>query len=216
MAAQLWVSFRLEPEILSCAISPRAASEHTIEALRDGKRRTCDVILLHHADGDIYFMNLLSLGFPADVGELTNRRFKRWGELGYILGVFARLASLRHHAFPHRLNDTGEWDRRPCLFLTFSNSKFTGGKMMIAPKADASDGQIEYVRWGPIGRMRLLGLFPRLFTGTHINHPLASRAPAQRIELELDGPVNAMVDGEILRLDCRSLEILPGALDVIV
>ena len=190
--------------------------EHTIEALRDGKRRTCDVILLHHADGDIYFMNLLSLGFPADVGELTNRRFKRWGELGYILGVFARLASLRHHAFPHRLNDTSEWDRRPCLFLTFSNSKFTGGKMMIAPKADAADGQIEYVRWGPIGRMRLLGLFPRLFTGTHINHPLASRAPAQRIELELDGPVNAMVDGEILRLDCRSLEILPGALDVIV
>jgi diacylglycerol kinase (ATP) len=190
--------------------------EHTIEALRDGKRRTCDVILLHHAEGDIYFINLLSLGYPADVAELTNRRFKRWGELGYILGVFARLASLRHHAFPHRLNDASEWDRRSCLFLTFSNSKFTGGKMMIAPKADASDGQIEYVRWGPIGRAQLLGLFPRLFTGTHINHRLASRAPAKRIDLKLDGPVNVMIDGEILRLDCRSLEVLPGALDVIV
>ncbi len=34
-----------------------------------------------------------------------------------------------------------------CLFLTFSNSKFTGGKMMIAPKADPTDGLIEYVRW---------------------------------------------------------------------
>ena len=70
--------------------------EHTIEALRDGKRRACDVIRLRHAGGDIYFINLLSLGFPADVGELTNRRFKGWGELGYILGVFARLAGLRH------------------------------------------------------------------------------------------------------------------------
>ena len=29
-----------------------------------------------------------------------------------------------------------EWDRRRCLFLAFSNSKFTGGKMMIAPNAD--------------------------------------------------------------------------------
>ncbi len=190
--------------------------EHTIEALQSGKRRSCDVILLRHAEGEIYFLNLLSLGFPADVGELTNRRFKRWGQLGYILGVLASLGALHHNAFPHRLNHALEWDRRSCLFLTFSNSKFTGGKMMIAPKADATDGQIEYVRWSPVSRMQLLGLFPRLFTGTHIDHPLASRAPAQRIELDLDGPVNAMVDGEILRLDCRSLEILPGALDVIV
>jgi YegS/Rv2252/BmrU family lipid kinase len=190
--------------------------EHTIEALQSGKRRSCDVILLRHAQGEIYFLNLLSLGFPADVGELTNRRFKRWGQLGYILGVLASLGSLQHSAFPHRLNNALEWDRRSCLFLTFSNSKFTGGKMMIAPKADPADGQIEYVRWSPVGRLQLLGLFPRLFTGTHIDHPLASRAPAQRIEFDLNGPVNAMVDGEILRLHCRSLEILPGALDVIV
>ena len=107
------------------------------------------MIRLRHADGEIYFMNLLSLGFPADVGELTNRRFKRWGELGYIFGVFARLAGLEHVAFPHRLDGAVDWDRRPCLFLSFSNSKFTGGKMMIAPKADPADGQIEYVRWGP-------------------------------------------------------------------
>jgi YegS/Rv2252/BmrU family lipid kinase len=190
--------------------------EHTLEALKVGRRRACDVILLHHAGGDIYFLNLLSLGFPADVGELTNRRFKRWGELGYIFGVLTRLAALKHLAFPHRLGAAGEWDRRPSLFLTFSNSKFTGGKMMIAPKADPSDGQIEYVRWAPIGRLRLLGLFPRLFTGTHIDHPLASRASVQRIDFGLGGPVNAMIDGEILRLECRSLEILPGALDVIV
>ena len=189
--------------------------EHTLEALKSRRRRSCDVILLHHADGDIYFLNLLSLGFPADVGELTNRRFKRWGELGYIFGVLTRLATLNHLAFPHRLTSASEWDRRPCLFLTFSNSKFTGGKMMIAPKADPCDGQIEYVRWAPVGRMQLLRTFPRLFTGTHIDHPLAFRAPAQRIDFQLDGPVNAMVDGEILRLECRSMEILPGVLDVI-
>jgi diacylglycerol kinase (ATP) len=190
--------------------------EHTIEALRKASRRACDLIRLRHTGDDIYFLNLLSLGFPADVGEITNRRFKRWGELGYILGVLARLARLEHLSFPHRIDHAAEWDRRPCLFLTFSNSKFTGGKMMIAPKADPSDGRIEYVRWGPVGRLRLLWAFPRLFTGTHIDHPLASRASAERIELDLGGPVNAMVDGEILRLECRSLEILPSALDVIV
>ena len=54
------------------------------------------------------------------------------------------------------------------------------------------------------------GHFPRLFTGTHINHPLASRAAVERVDFDLDGPVNVIVDGEILRLDCRSVEILPA------
>jgi diacylglycerol kinase (ATP) len=190
--------------------------EHTIEALRTGARRTCDVIRLRHAEGEIYFLNLVSLGFPADVGELVNRRFQRWGELGYILGVFTRLARLEHHAFPHRLDGAPDWDRRRALFLTFSNSKFTGGRMMIAPKADPTDGSIEYVRWGPIGRLRLLWNFPTLFSGTHIEHPLASRAGAKRIEFDLNAPANVVVDGEILCLHCRSLEILPAALDLAV
>ena len=190
--------------------------EHTIEALKNDARRRCDVIRLRHSEGALYFLNLVSLGFPADVGELANRRFKRWGELGYIVGVFTRLARLQHIAFPHRLDDASEWDRRPVLFLAFSNSKFTGGKMMIAPRADATDGLIEYVRWGPIGRLGLLWNFPSLFSGKHIEHARATRAGAKKIEFDLEAPVNILVDGEILRLKCCSLEILPAALDVIV
>lgn len=189
--------------------------EHTIANIQKNSRRGCDVIRLTHADGEIYFLNLVSLGFPADVGELTNRKFKRWGELGYILGVFTRVIHLRHQSFPHRLEGSKDWDRRPALFLAFTNSKFTGGKMMIAPKADACDGEIEYVRWGPIGRLGLIWTLPRLFTGTHIDRPLASRAGARKIEMALEGPVNVMIDGEILKLDVRQLEILPGALDVL-
>ncbi len=192
--------------------------EHTIEALKKNASRACDVIRLRHAQGELYFLNLLTLGFPADVAETTNRRFKRWGELGYILGVFTRLVQLEHLAFPHRLAaaEATELDRNPVLFLSFNNSKFTGGHMMIAPDADPTDGLIEYIRWGPIGRLGLIWTLPRLFTGTHINHPRACRAGTKRIDFELDGPVNVMVDGESMRLECQSLDILPAALDVIV
>jgi diacylglycerol kinase (ATP) len=190
--------------------------EHTIAALQNNSRRACDVIRLRHAQGELYFLNLLTLGFPADVAETTNRRFKRWGELGYILGVFTRLVHLEHLSFPHRLAEAAEWNRNRALFLTFNNSKFTGGHMMIAPNADPTDGLIEYVRWGPIGRLGLIWTLPRLFTGTHINHRKASRAATRRIDFELTGPVNVMVDGESMRLECRSLEILPAELDVIV
>ncbi len=188
--------------------------EHTIDSLRAGKKRSCDVIRLRHSRGEIYFINTMNLGFAADAGEVANREFKRWGELGYILGVFTKLVRLKHAAFPHRLDESREWDRRPCLFLAFGNSKFTGGKMMIAPHADPSDGIIEYVRWSPVGRLRLLWTFPRLFTGTHIDHPLAGRAGAKRVDFDLNGPANVIVDGEVMQLDCRSIEILPAALDI--
>jgi diacylglycerol kinase (ATP) len=190
--------------------------EHTIKSLQKNSRLPCDIIRLRHAQGELYFLNLLTLGFPADVAETTNRRFKCWGELGYILGVFTRLVQLEHLAFPHRPAEATEWDRKPALFLSFNNSKFTGGHMMIAPNADPTDGLIEYIRWGPIGRLGLIWTLPRLFTGSHIHHRKAFRAATKRIDFELTGPVNVMVDGESMRLECQSLEILPAALDVIV
>jgi diacylglycerol kinase (ATP) len=191
-------------------------SEHAFEAILAGRRRSCDVLRLTHGSGELYFTNLLSMGFPADVAAVTNRRFKRFGELGYILGVFVCLARLDRRAFPVRTNGDSEFDRRRCLFLTFNNSKFTGGKMMIAPKAVTDDGLIEYVRWGPISRIGLLRNFPTLFDGTHLSHPLASHGGAKHVEFELDAPVDVMVDGEVLTLHCREIDVLPGALDVMV
>lgn len=190
--------------------------DHTIQALREGRHRPCDVLRLHHRAGDTYFINMLNLGFAADAGEVANRRFKRWGQLGYVFGVLARLAHLEHATFPHRPGGATEWDRRACLFLALGNSKFTGGRMMIAPQAEPADGRIEYVRWSPVGKMRLLWIFPRLFTGTHIRHRLASRAAVERMEFDLDRPVNVIVDGEVMQLECRLIDVLPSALDVIV
>jgi diacylglycerol kinase (ATP) len=189
--------------------------QHATEALLSEKRRRCDVLKLTHATGVLYYINLLSVGFTADVTALANRRFKRLGEAGYVLAVLGSLMRLRRRAFPLRLDSTVEFDTNRCLFLTFNNSKYTGGKMMIAPKAESDSGLIEYVRWGAIGRLALLKNFPTLFDGTHLNHPRASRASASRIEFNLEGPVDVMVDGEVLTIQPKLLEVLPGALDVI-
>lgn len=191
-------------------------AEHAAEALFAGRSRSCDVLRMTHKDGVLYYINLLSVGFAADVAFLRHERFQRYGELGYLLALFTCLARLDRRAFPLRVDGQPEYDRRPCLFLTFNNSKFTGGKMMIAPDADPSDGLVEYVRWGPIGRLGLIANLHTLYTGTHVKHPLAARQAARQIEFDLDGPVNVMVDGEVLRLECQRLEVLPGALEVMV
>lgn len=190
--------------------------EHALEAIGSGRTQRCDVIRLEYTGGVLYYINLLSLGFTAEVATLVNRRFKKLGPLGYLLGVLVCLARLSPRAFPFRGQGEAEFDRRPCLFVTFSNSKFTGGRMMIAPLASATDGQVEMVRWGPIGRPGLLYNLPRLFDGSHIHHPLAERQATQRVEFALDGPVEVMVDGEVKRLQCVGATVFPGAFDAIV
>ncbi|HEV8374746.1 MAG TPA: diacylglycerol kinase family lipid kinase, partial [Candidatus Polarisedimenticolia bacterium] len=105
-----------------------------------------------------------------------------------------------------------DFDRRPCLFLAFNNSKFTGRTMMIAPDADTADGLIEYVRWGPVGRLGIVANLHTLYDGSHVNHPRASRRAVRRVEFLLDGPVDLVVDGEVLALRCEALDVLPSAL----
>jgi diacylglycerol kinase (ATP) len=197
-------------------VSGTGGFEHAIQALEARRSRPCDVLRLTHKDGAIYYTNLLSVGFAADVAALRHRRFQGLGQLGYLLSIFLSLARLDRRPFPVRLEGQGEFDSRRCLFLTFNNSKFTGGTMMIAPDAVIDDGLIEYVRWGPIGRLGLIRNLATLYDGTHTRHPLAERQAVRRVEFQLDEPVDVMVDGEVLTLECRTIEVLPSALRVVV
>jgi diacylglycerol kinase (ATP) len=191
-------------------------AESSMQALLANRKRPIDLIRLTHANGQLYSFNLLSVGFTADVGALTNRHFKSLGHLGYLLGVFVRVAQLNRRAFTLRCDDDKDWDERRCLFLTFNNSKFTGGTMLIAPDADPGDGLIEFVRWGPIGRLGLMRMLPKLYDGTHIHHPLASRRAVRRVEFNVPVPIDVMIDGEIVTLECQSLDIVPAAVDIYV
>jgi diacylglycerol kinase (ATP) len=193
-----------------------AGAESSLQAILENRKRPIDLIRLTHAGGQTYSFNLLSVGFTADVGALTNRYFKPLGRFGYLLGVFVRVAQLRRRAFALRCDDDKDWDERRCLFLTFNNSKYTGGTMLIAPNADPADGLIEFVRWGPIGRFGLMRMLPKLYDGTHIEHPLASRRGVRHVEFNVPVPVDVMIDGEIATLQCRSLDIIPAAVDIYI
>lgn len=189
--------------------------EYAIESLLSARSRSCDLLRMRHRSGTIYYINLLSMGFTADVATMRAHRFSDWGELGYFTSIFLTLTRFSRRPFPVRLEGQDAFDSRRCLFLTFNNSKFTGGTMMIAPKAEVSDGLVEYVRWGPIGRLGLIRNLPGLYDGTHIQHPLAERKAVRKIEFQLDAPVDVMVDGEVLSLHCEELDVLPGALNVV-
>jgi YegS/Rv2252/BmrU family lipid kinase len=189
-------------------------TESAMRAIIRGTTRRCDVVRAEHEDGTIHFINLMSLAFSARAGALTNRRFKPLGAFGYILAVLSCVAGLEFPVIPIRL-DGGGTDRRPCALLSFSNSKYTGGTMMMAPRADPTDGEIDVIRVGEMGRLRFTATFPEIFKGTHVESPEVEQARARRIDFVDPERQDAMVDGEILRLALRSIEVLPGALEVV-
>src|SRR5262249_7135644 len=189
--------------------------KHSIDAIIAGRSRKCDVLRLTHDQGVLYYINILSIGFSADVATLRARRFSNWGEVGYQAAIFLCLARFRRRPFPLSVDGAPEIDRRPCLFLTFNNSKFTGGTMMIAPGAEVDDGLIEFVRWGPIGRIGLIRNLPGLYDGSHVQHPLAEVRKVRRVDFHLDEPVDVMIDGEVITLRCQSLDVLPSALNIV-
>ena len=92
------------------------------------------------------------------------------------------------------------------------------------PPADAQKGAALAIarraaheqRVGPLGRPRFLATFPRIFAGTHTSAKDIEQTRCRTIDLELDGPVDCMVDGEILKVRLRRLELMSHALEVML
>ncbi|TVR01302.1 MAG: diacylglycerol kinase family lipid kinase [Deltaproteobacteria bacterium] len=189
--------------------------EMSLAAMLEGRERRVDVGCLRTRGAPVYSLNLLSIGFVADICDTANRRYKRLGELSYVLGLVQELATLR----PMRVRlavDGGPWEARELTFLSLNNSRFTGGAMMMAPGADPSDGEVDLITVEPFGRLALLGVFPRIFRGTHVEDPRVGSRRAREVRLALEEEVAVMVDGEVVRAAPVSYEVLPAALRVAV
>jgi diacylglycerol kinase (ATP) len=188
-----------------------------VAAVAAGRVREVDVVRVTHADGAVYSVNLVSVGFAADAGSTTNRRYKGLGVAGYVAAVVQTLAGLRPTVVPWRADADPDapFDSRPFVLLSFCNSSSTGGDMTMAPAADLSDGELDVVRIAPMGRRRFLTSFPRIFRGTHGELPEVTFGRARRVEFAPLPPVDVMIDGEVAALSLRSLEVVPRALRVL-
>ena len=183
--------------------------EDALDALLRGGSRRLDAVHAQHAGGSFHFVNLLSFGFSARVGAHRNQHYARWGQAGYVLSTLQCVPRLDAQTIQVGLDEGGSDAWRVAL-LSFCNTRFTGGSMMMAPAADPSDGALDIVRVGDIGALRLLSTFPRIFAGSHVGRPGVSQSRAKRIDFHDIEEQDLMVDGEILRARLRSLEVRPS------
>jgi diacylglycerol kinase (ATP) len=69
---------------------------------------------------------------------------------------------------------------------------------------------------GQLGRLGLLKTFPKIFDGSHLQHPAVRAKQVRSIEFRVEAPLDAMVDGEVITLWPERLDVLHHALEVCV
>ncbi len=187
--------------------------DYSLNSILEERHRKCDVLRLIHASGTLHFINLMSLGFVSDVCQLRNQQFSRWGTAGYVLAVLISLARLKPYVLPIRVEGKPEGAPHR-TFLSVTNSRFTGGNMMMAPQADTNDGKADLVSVSPLSRLGLFAAFPKIFRGTHLEMDSVTSTHVDAVDFDLDRELDVMIDGEMVRLLPKRVEVLPGALEV--
>jgi diacylglycerol kinase (ATP) len=92
-----------------------------------------------------------------------------------------------------------------------------GARFRVAPESSLEDGAFDVVWSEEVSRTEVLRLVPAVLRGTHLAHPKIHFARAAKVEVRLEEPAPAQVDGEVLSptRDFRA-QVLPSSLRVLV
>ena len=189
--------------------------EQSLDAIASGRRRKVDLIEFSYREDPAaspivrrFCLNIIGVGLIADILRLTNERLKFMGAAGYSLAVLVRL--VRGMSNRIAIEADGRKLEVANSALVVSNSKFTGGKMKIAPPADASDGRADIILFNRVNRREIVAIFAGVFSGKHLAHPKVERITAASIAVESDPPLRLMADGELIGWTPLRLKVLPS------
>lgn len=188
---------------------PAAAGRMIADALRSGRVRDIDLGRI----GDRWFGAVLASGFDSRVNDRGNRMRLPLGRFKYDLAMVAELAAFR--PLPYRITlDGGEVREVEATLVAVGNGPSYGGGMRICPGADLTDGLFDITVVGECSRATLLRVFPRVYRGTHVDHPAITVLRAASVELAAEH-VTGYADGEPVGPLPLTARCVPGALRVV-
>ena len=82
--------------------------------------------------------------------------------------------------------------------------------MKILPNSSYEDGILDLLYVEPVSKMTLLTIFPRVFNGTHINHPKVKTMRSE--SFEINARTNAYADGEFVNELPVEVQVFPKSL----
>ncbi|MBM7168253.1 diacylglycerol kinase [Streptomyces sp. G44] len=188
---------------------PGAAARLVAEALKQTRTRSID---LGRVDGT-WFGTVLASGFDSRVNDRGNRM--RWptGRFKYDLAMAAELAAFK--PVPYRITlDGGHVHEVEATLVAVGNGSSYGGGMRICAGAEPDDGLFDITVVGACSRTTLLTVFPRVYRGTHLDHPAVTVHRAATVELVAPA-ITGYADGEPLGALPLTAECVPGAVRVL-
>ncbi len=189
-----------------------------IDRITMGRPRRVDAARLRYeADGDVrtrHWINVFGTGFAAQAAEITNRRFKWAGGQAYNLGVLSQLMRLK--ASPTRLVLDGEERLGNFQMVMVCNSIHTGGAMQMAPMARPDDGLLDVLTVEGVSKSELIRLLVKVRDGGHVSHHKVRFDRATSIRIEPETPSPLLVDGEVMGTTPVDIDVMPGALQVLL
>ncbi|MFQ5640199.1 MAG: diacylglycerol/lipid kinase family protein [bacterium] len=172
-----------------------------------------DVARCKMDEDEFYFINILGLGFVTAVQEISDK-LKAIGNSAYLLGVLLKTFFLKTSSVQLELD--GRIIDENISLMEISNTRYTGRNFLMAPAAKFNDGLLDVTVGKSMSRLRLLWLFPKIFSGTHVNAKEVEVFKAKRIRIRSAEVMKLGPDGEIHGSTPVQIECLPGALQVFV
>jgi YegS/Rv2252/BmrU family lipid kinase len=178
-------------------------SDKAIDLLLNGKDTLIDIAEVKTNAGSIWSFNIVGCGLVAHINGLAEKM--RWlGSARYTVASLIKILSNPTIKAKVIANDK-EVNAEFC-FLFACNTRYTGKAMKMAPMASLTDGKIDFLIVKKVSRLALLGLFPKVFSGKHMDSPLLQYIQTSHLKIETEKPEIVNIDGEIK--GNTSLEIL--------
>ncbi|WP_241153633.1 diacylglycerol kinase [Nocardioides pantholopis] len=187
---------------------PRKDPLAALERILAGRTRSIDLA----RSGATYYATVLCAGFDAACAERANRMTWPKGQMRYNLATVAELRTFR--PLPYVLDLDGKSLRTDAMLVAVGNGPSFGGGLRIAEGAQIDDGLLDVVVIKPISKLELVRTYPKLFKGTHTEHPQYERHRVRTVTIAAPGVVT-YADGERFGPLPLTVECAPGALTVL-
>ena len=188
-----------------------ASIEEFIKLIKEGNTKAFDIAQVKMEKETFYYANMMGFGFITDVNG-TASKLKALKAHAYTLGVLYQTIKL--NTFDLKMTVDGEVMNMDNVFVIISNSKYTGGDYLIAPRAKIDDGKLDLIILNRLSRVNLLKTFPKIFDGSHVDTPFVDYIQAKTIKLETNVPKILSPDGEVCGEFPAEVSCMPGAIDL--
>ena len=178
-----------------------------------GKVRQLDIAKVNAKNKLYYSFNIIGWGLVTDAGYLAEKL--RWlGGMRYdVAAILEVLMGKRRIAQLLMDNEVIEDD---FVFIIGCNTIHTGKAMRIAPRARLDDGKIDLVIVRKSSRIKLLKLFPKLFSGEHIKSPLVEYRQVEKFSVIPKEDSSLNIDGELIGNTPIDVTMQPKMIEVLV